>query len=98
MLGVPQEAGVRYHNRGNGPQPFDDRLCVVESTRMGVAGDKAAIRQREACILLDREEQLRHGLTEAPAGEMRGAYYKERRADADAGTEAQRGFGMLDRK
>jgi len=64
---------------------------------MGVAGGKAAIRQREACILLDREEQLRHGLTEAPAGEMRGAYYKERRADADAGTEAQRGFGMLDR-
>ena len=48
-------------------------------------------------IILDREEQLRHGLTEAPAGEMRGAYYKERRADADARTEAQRGFGMLDR-
>src|SRR5215469_730152 len=28
---------------------------------------------------------------------MRAAYYSERRADAGAGTEAQRGFDMLDR-
>ena len=28
---------------------------------------------------------------------MRDAYYNERRADAGAGTEAQRGFDMLDR-
>src|SRR6516165_5526542 len=33
-------------------------------------------------ILLDREEQLWHGLIEAPADEMRDAYCKERPADA----------------
>ena len=38
MLGVPQEAGVRYHDRGNGAQPRDDLSCVVEPTHMGVAG------------------------------------------------------------
>ena len=78
-------------------QPLDDSACVIEPTHIGVAGGETAMRQREAWVLLDREEELRHGLTEAPAGEMRGAYYKDRRADADAGTEAQRGFGMLDR-
>ena len=30
MLGVPQEAGVRYHDSGNGPQPPDDLPGVVE--------------------------------------------------------------------
>jgi len=45
---------------------------------------------------LDREEQFRHGLVEASAQEMRDANESERRADADAGTEAQRGFEVLD--
>ena len=45
---------------------------------------------------MDREEQLRHGLTETAADEMCTTYYKEQRAGADAGTEAQRGFSMLD--
>ena len=71
MLGVPQEAGVRYHNWGNRPQPLYDRLCVVEPTHMGVAGGEHAIRRREAWILLDRKEQIRQGLIKAPAGEMR---------------------------
>ena len=97
MFWVPQETGVRYYDRGYGAQPRDNLSRVVEPTHMGVAGGETAMRQREARILLDREEQLRYSLTEAPAGEMRGAYYKDRRADADAGTEAQRGFGMLDR-
>jgi hypothetical protein len=30
---------------------------------------------REAWIFLYREEQLRHGLAEAPSEEMRGAHY-----------------------
>ena len=97
MLGVPQEAGVRYHDRGDGAQPRDDLSRVVEPAHMRVAGGEIAIRLRVAWILLDREEQLRHCLIEAPAEEMRGAYYEERRADAGAGTEAQRGFDMLDR-
>jgi len=34
---------------------------------------------------------------ETPAVEMRGAYYKERRATTGTGTKAQRGLDMLDR-
>ena len=34
---------------------------------------------------------------ETPAVEMRGAYYKERRAAAGTRTEAQRGLDVLDR-
>src|SRR5271157_3248199 len=64
---------------------------------MGIAGGENLIRVREARILLDCEEQLRHGLIEAPAQEMGLAYYIERRADAGAGAEAQRGLDMLDR-
>jgi hypothetical protein len=64
---------------------------------MGLAGGEYAIRHRVAWIVLDREAQLRHGLIEAPSEEMRCAYLKERRADAGAGAEAQRGFEMLDR-
>jgi hypothetical protein len=45
-----------------------------------------------AWILLDREEQLRYCLIEPPSEEMRGAYISERRADAGARAEAQRGF------
>jgi hypothetical protein len=98
VLGVPQEAGVRRdHDRRNGALPLDDLTCVVEPAHMGAAGGENAIRLREARIVLDREEQFRHGLVEAPAVEMRLAYYRERRADAGARAEAQRGFDMLDR-
>jgi len=34
MLGVPNEADVRYHDRGDGPQPPDNLSCVVEPTHM----------------------------------------------------------------
>jgi hypothetical protein len=34
---------------------------------MSVAGGEKAMRRREAWILLDREEQLRHGIIEAPS-------------------------------
>ncbi len=73
MLGVPKVAGVRYHDRGDGAQPRDDLSRVVEPTHMGVAGGEKAIRARKARILLDREEQFRHCLIEAPSEEMREA-------------------------
>src|SRR5712671_3424831 len=97
LLDVPQEAGVRYDDRSNGAQPRDDLSGVVESTHMGVAGGEKAIRLRVAWILLDREEEFRYCLIEAPSEEMRGAYYRHRRAVAGAGTEPQRGLDMLDR-
>jgi glyoxylase-like metal-dependent hydrolase (beta-lactamase superfamily II) len=50
-----------------GPQPSDDLSCVVEPTRMGVAGGERAIWLRVAWILLDREEQFWDGLVEASA-------------------------------
>ena len=88
MLGVPQEAEVRYHDRVNGPQPPDDFSSIVEPTHMSVAGGEYAIRLRLMWILLDREEQFRHRLIKAPPDEMRETYYIERVADAGAGTEA----------
>jgi hypothetical protein len=88
VLRVPQEANVGYHNRGNGPQSRNDLSGVIEPTHVGVAGGETPICQRKAWIILDREEQLRHGLTETAAGEMCSTYYKEQRAAADAGTEA----------
>jgi hypothetical protein len=96
VLGVPIVAEVRYHERGDGAHPRDDLSRVVEPTYIGVAGGEEAIRAREAGILLDREEQLRHGPIEASTEEMRYAYLKERRADPGAGTEAQRGLEVLD--
>src|SRR5215813_5164583 len=97
MLWVPQVAGVRYHDRGNGAQARDDLSRVVEPTHVGVTGGEKAIRLREAWTLLDREDQLRLCLIEAPSKKMRGAYHGERRADAGAGTEPQRGLDKLDR-
>jgi hypothetical protein len=47
-----------------------------ESAHLRVTGGEKAIRLRGAWILLDREEQLWRCLAEAPAEEMRGAYYK----------------------
>ncbi len=41
-----------------------------------------------ARIVLDREEELRQCLIEAPADEMRGADCKENPADSGAGTKA----------
>ena len=64
---------------------------------MGVAGSEKAIWLRGAWTILDREEQLWRCLIETPAEEMRGAYYGELVTDAGAGTEAQRGYDMLDR-
>ena len=87
MLGVPQEAGVRYHNSGNGAQPCDDLPGVFEATHMGVTGGKKAMRVRQARILLNCEEQLRHCLIEATANEMRGTYYNERRGGPRARAE-----------
>ena len=62
---------------------------------MRATGGKPAIRGRVTRVLLDREEQFRHCLIKATPEEMGSVYYRERLADADAGTEAQRG---LDRR
>src|SRR5215472_12908739 len=97
MLGVPKVADVLHNDRGDGEQPADCRSRIVEPTHMRVAGSEKAVWHRVAWVLLEREEQLWHGLFEAPAEEMRLAYSDERRADAGARTEAQRGLVMLDR-
>jgi hypothetical protein len=74
-----------------------DLSCVVEPTHMRVAGGEKAIRVWMGGVLLDRQEQFRHGLCEAPAEKMRVAYLKERRADSRPRAEAQRGIDMFDR-
>ena len=65
---------------------------------MSQACGEKAIPRRAARIVLDREQQFWHGFIEAPAEKMRGAYYSERRANSDAGTETHRGLDMLDAK
>src|SRR5208283_6213430 len=77
--------------------PRDDFSGVVEPSHMGVAGGENAIWVRKARIILDGEKEFRHCLIEAPAEEMCLAYYSERRADAGARAEAQRGLEMFDR-
>jgi len=64
---------------------------------MRVAGSKSAIRLRVARILLNCEKQLRHGLIEAPAEKMGGAYPDEHWPDPGTRAKAQRRFAMLDR-
>src|SRR5689334_15750078 len=63
---------------------------------MGIAGCEIAVRHREARILLDREDQLRHRLAEAPSQEMRLAYYGQRCADPGARAQPERGLDMAD--
>jgi hypothetical protein len=65
---------------------------------MRIAGSEVAIRQRGAWIILNREKKFRRSGREASAEEMGGPYKQERRADAGARAEAQRGFEMLNRK
>src|SRR5262249_10415031 len=79
-------------------QPLDDLSCLFELTHMRIAGGEVAIRQRGAWIILNREKKFRRCGRKAPAEEMGGAYKQERRADAGARAEAQRGFEMLNCK
>jgi hypothetical protein len=46
--------------------------------------------------VLDREEQLRQGLLEAPTAEMRNAHVERQAANPGPRIEARRGFEMLD--
>ena len=97
VFGRSQKDGVRYYDRRNGAQPADDLSCVVKSAHMRITRGEIAIRLREARILLNRQEQFRRGLFEAPAEEVSATEYSERRAGAGTGTKAQRGFDMFDR-
>ena len=99
MLGVPQDAGVRwYRDRGDGAQPLDDLSCLFEPTHMRIAGGEIAIRLWKIGIFLDREEQFRHRLIEAPTKQMRAAHCKKGHADASTRAEPQRGLDVLKRE
>src|SRR5215469_6571463 len=65
---------------------------------MRVTGGEIAKRHREARIFLDREDEFRHRLIEAPSKKMRCAQYSERRTDPGAWAEPQRGLDMRDRR
>jgi hypothetical protein len=97
VLGVPELADVRHHDRGDRPQPRDKLSRFFQPAHMRVACGENAVRHREGWIFLDREAEFRHGLVKASADEVGEAHHGERRADAGARTEAQRGFAMLDR-
>ena len=84
VIGVPQIAEIRNHGRGNGPQSPDNLSCVVKPTHMGVAGSEIPICKRMARIFLDRSQEHRHRLIEAPADKMRRADSNERCANTSA--------------
>jgi len=97
MLVIPMVADIRYHCNTDGPQARDDFPRFGEAAHMGIAGGEKAIWHRVARILLDREEQFRHGLIEAPSRTMRRANDNERCADPGARTKPERRLGMSDR-
>src|SRR5215470_2955969 len=97
MLRVEKRNIARHDHRGDHAQLGDDCACFIEPDHVRLARGEGAIWQRAAWILLDRKEQLRHRFIEAPAEEVRYTQVEERRPDAGAGTEAQRGLETLDR-
>src|SRR3984893_7966695 len=96
VLGVAKGEMARHDQRANGAQLADDRARFAEPTHMRVTGGEKLIRDREARIVLNPEEQLRYSLIEAPAEEVCAAQYKKRRADSGARTEPQRHIDMID--
>src|SRR5437016_11715202 len=65
LLRVSERAAVPDHDGVNGAQPHDNFVRVGKPAHMRVAGREITIRQRKTRILLDREEQFRHGFLEA---------------------------------
>src|SRR5207247_6344260 len=82
--------------RSNRAQLRHDGARFVEPTHMGVTGGENVIAYRKARIVLNREEQLRDSLIEAPAKEVGAAQYKQRRANSGTRTEPQRHIDMID--
>jgi hypothetical protein len=78
-------------------QPTGDKTIRLHGQTAMIENGFVHIPETAPWLLLDREEQLGHSLVETPTVEICGAEIRARRADADARTEAQRGFKMLDR-
>ena len=75
MLRVAQRDIVRDYYWRDRAQPLDNRSGLVQPAHVGMASRENAVRLREARLVLDREEQLRHGLIKPPAQKMRHSYY-----------------------
>ncbi len=71
VLGVPQEASVRYDDGGNGTELLDDFSGVVEPPHMGVAGGEKAIPPWVAWVLLDRGEAMGLAHVASPVAKRR---------------------------
>ena len=63
-------AGSRNHDRADCAQAAEDFSRLGEPSHMGITGSEVAIRYWKARIVLDRKEELRHGLIKAPRQEM----------------------------
>jgi len=44
VFGIPQIAGVPYHDRGDAAQPCDDLFRVIKPTYMRVTGDIVVVK------------------------------------------------------
>ena len=83
--------------RRDGAEPSDDLLGVIEPAHVGIRGGEIAIRHGVALVLLDREDEIGHGLIEAPTEEMRHPYEAPPMAELHAGAQELSYLQMLDR-
>src|SRR5262249_19513500 len=65
VRGVPQVAGVRYHNRADGAQARKCRPRIPQSSHMCVAGHEPAVGSGSAFIAFGREQQFGDSLLES---------------------------------
>ena len=97
MLGSPPLHDVWQDTWGNGPQPFDDLSCVIEASRMRVAGSQIPIYPGMAGEFVQSSNKDGDGITETALNKVRYSNpvdlggVRMKRAEADASLQ------MLDR-
>jgi hypothetical protein len=72
VLWVSVRNDARYDDRGDGPEPFNNLLGLVEPPQMRVAGREIPLRYGDCGSLLQRREQHRCRIVEPPTEKIRG--------------------------
>jgi hypothetical protein len=98
VLRVTERRVTWQHLGSQNPQPIDCCSRFVEPSQVGITGSQAPIGPRPGRSLLDRHEQLRCRLVEAPEEEECDAQHPEVVADPVPWVETERSLGLLDRK
>jgi len=72
VLGVPEEASVRYYGVDDCPKPRGNLSRLVETAHVSQTRGEKTIPQRQTRIFLDHEAQFPDRLIKAFADEIRG--------------------------